>query len=313
MIRMLLRLAALVAAIAVVAIGVLARDGFRRWPTAQYEAPPASARGWDDVLAHPAPIDVETLITGFIDMNRCDNLDPASPLTASCSTPAPLQDLAHLVRHRLRGDFLIDTGLSARFADAPPYGDYSLAMQLFNRALGVRNGQERGRDVAAILSRRAVHPRAAFFTHLHPDHTSGAVDLPADIDYVFGAGEDGFLGRVAVGSHFAGKRLKTLNYDRASAMPPLGRSIDLLGDGSLWAIATPGHTPGHTSYLVNGERPTLIVGDASHFAWAFEHDVPPRAMTRADAARAAVSLAELRQFAARYPRVRLVFGHEIVR
>jgi len=128
----------------------------------------------------------------------------------------------------------------------------------------------------------------------------------------FGRDEQGFLARVAVGSHLAGKpHLRTLDYTSAEAMPPLGPAVDLLGDGSLWAIATPGHTPGHTSYLVNGARPTLLVGDASHFAWAFEHDAAPRGWTSADGARAARSLAQLRRFAALYPQVRVVFGHEL--
>ena len=72
-----------------------------------------------------------------------------------------------------------------------------------------------------------------------------------------------------------------------------------------------GHTTDHTSYLVNGNPPTLLVGDASHFGWAFERDVAPRAFTSDDRARAADSLAGLRRFAARYPRVQLVFGHEM--
>jgi N-acyl homoserine lactone hydrolase len=54
----------------------------------------------------------------------------------------------------------------------------------------------------------------------------------------------------------------------------------------------------------------LVVGDASHFRWAFEHDVAPRAWTSADDVRARESLTGLRRFAARYPQVRMVFGHE---
>lgn len=312
MTRRLVRGAALVAALTAGTFVLLARDGFRSWPTAAYPATKSVYHSWDEVFAHPSTVSVETLVTGFIDMNRCDNLDQSSPRVASCSSPAPLQDLAHIVRHPRLGDYLVDAGFAARFAGSPPYGNYSLAMQLFNRALGVRNGQEHGRDAASVLRARGIHPSAVFFTHLHPDHTSGVVDLPGDVDCVFGAGEEGFLARVAVGSHFAGKtRLEALRFDEAPRMAPFGPSIDLLGDGSLWAISTPGHTPGHTSYLVNGERPALLVGDAPHFAWAFEHDVPPRAMSRADAALAAESLAALRQFGSRYPGVRLVFGHEL--
>jgi len=310
--RLSLRLLTLVLVVALLGTGLLARDGFSRWPTAAYPLPRSSFHSWDDVFAHPAPVTVETLVTGFIDMNRCDNLDPSNPAVASCRSPAPLLDLVHVVRHQRLGVYLIDSGFAATFAESPPYGNYSTAMQLFNRMLGVRNGQQPHADAGGILRARHLTPQAVFFTHLHPDHTSGAADLPADVDYVFGKEEAGFLARVAVGSHFAGKpRLKTLDYASATRMPPLGPAIDLLGDGSLWAISTPGHTPDHSSYLVNTDPPTLLVGDASHFAWAFEHDVPPRAWTSADRGRAIESLAALRTFAHAYPRVRIVFGHEL--
>jgi N-acyl homoserine lactone hydrolase len=309
--RSFVRIFAFAVLVVILGVAFLVREGFARWPTTAYPMLPASSRSWDEVFARRVPVVVETLVTGFIAMNRCDNLDQSNPATASCRSPEPLADLVHLVRHPRLGAYLIDSGFAARFADSPPYGNYSTAMQIFNRILGVRNGQRPHQSVAEILRERHLHPNAVFITHLHPDHTSGVADLPADVDYVFGKAEAGFLARVAVGSHFSGKpRLRTLDYAGIAPMPPLGPALDLLGDGSLWAISTPGHTPGHTSYLVNGDPPTLLVGDASHFAWAFEHDVAPRAFTSDDAARAVESLKELRRFAARYPQVRIVFGHE---
>jgi glyoxylase-like metal-dependent hydrolase (beta-lactamase superfamily II) len=310
--RVLVRIALFATLLTLLAAAVLTRDGFVRWQTSAYPLPRASFHTWDDVFAHPAPVTVETLVTGFIAMNRCDNLDQSNPVLASCRSPEPLVDLVHLIHHSRLGDYLIDSGFSARFADSPPYGNYSLAMQIFNRLLGVRNGQHAHQSAAEMLLERGVRPRAVFFTHLHPDHTSGAADLPADVDYVFDKQEEGFLARVAVGSHFSGKpRLRTLDYTGVTRMPPLGPAVDLLGDGSLWAISTPGHTPGHSAYLVNSSPPTLLVGDASHFAWAFEHDIAPRAMTSADGVHAVESLAGLRRFARDYPNVRIVFGHDI--
>jgi len=308
--RLFVRFSAFVVILALLAVGFLLRDGFGRWQTSPYPIAKASAHSWDEVFAHPSTVTVETLVTGTIDMNRCDNLDQGNPAAASCQSPAPLEDLVHVVRHQ-SGVYLIDSGLAARFADAPPYGNYSPAMRLFTRMLGVRNGQHPRQDTAQALRERGLQARAVFFTHLHPDHTSGAADLPADVDLVFGKNEAGFLARVGVGSHFAGKsHLQTLDYASVPPMPPLGPAVDLLGDGSLWAISTPGHTPDHSSYLVNTDPPTLLLGDASHFAWAFEQNVAPRAWTSADGARAIESLASLRRFAARYPRVRIVYGHE---
>ena len=56
-------------------------------------------------------------------------------------------------------------------------------------------------------------------------------------------------------------------------MAPLGPSVDLFGDGSLWAISVPGHTDDDVAYLINGPEPVLLTGDASHFAWAFNTGV----------------------------------------
>jgi glyoxylase-like metal-dependent hydrolase (beta-lactamase superfamily II) len=52
-------------------------------------------------------------------------------------------------------------------------------------------------------------------------------------------------------------------------MAPLGPSIDLFGDGSLWAISVLGHTDDDVAYLVNGPRPVLLTGDACHTKAAF--------------------------------------------
>ena len=312
LLRLFLRLLATALLVVILVVAFVVRDAVARWPTSPYPISPASSHSWDEVFARPSPIAIETLVTGFIDMNRCDNLDQSNPAVAACRSTEPLLDLVHLVRHPRLGAYLIDAGFAARFAESPPYGNYSTAMQLFNRLLGVRNGQRAHQNAAEMLRDRHLHPNAVFLTHLHPDHTSGVADLPVDVDYVFGKEEAGFLGRVAVGSHFSGKpRVRTLDYAGVPPMPPLGPALDLLGDGSLWAISTPGHTPDHTSYLVNGDPPTLLVGDASHFAWGFERDVAPRALTSSDRMRAVESLAGLRRFAARYPHVRIVFGHEM--
>lgn len=86
--------------------------------------------------------------------------------------------------------------------------------------------------------------------------------------------------------------------------------MDLLGDGSFWAISAPGHTDDDIAYLVNGATPILFTGDASHFAWAFANGVAPHGWNAAGTARAYVSLEQLRAFAKMYPQVRLVYGHD---
>ena len=181
------------AAILILVVGALAtylmRGGFRRFEITPYPVPPAAVRSWKDVLGHPRGISMGTLQTGVVHMDACLNLDPDSPRQAECDhVPRDLAVLVHWIRHPDRGDFLIDAGFDDSFAKHPPYGNYTDAMILFNRANGVTNRQEPGADLAAQLARLNIHPQAVFFTHLHPDHTGGVpgrhdIDESQELNY----------------------------------------------------------------------------------------------------------------------------------
>jgi len=304
--------AAVLIVVVIALIGYLLRGGFRRFETASYKVPPAAFTNWNDVLKHPSDISLLTFQTGVVHMDACLNLDPASPKQAECDhAPRDLTVLVHWVHHPRFGDFLIDTGFDDSFAKHPPYGNYTEAMQLFNWVNGVTNRQQPGEDLAAQLARLNVHPRAVFFTHFHPDHTGGVPALGPQTEFIFGKAEPSFLARAAVANHFSGKsRFSSLDFSAAPIMSPLGASIDLFGDGSLWAISVPGHTDDDIAYLINGPRPVLLTGDASHFKWAFETGVAPRGWNQAGTARAYKSLALLRDFARAYPNVTLLYGHD---
>jgi putative FmdB family regulatory protein len=146
-----------------------------------------------------------------------------------------------------------------------------------------------------------------------PSHTAGVPGLPHDVPYVAGRGslDDAYeSGMMAHIDHLRGvSQLEEIDFSAARELAPLGKAVDLLGDGSLWAIHTPGHSRGHVSYLVNATSgPVLLIGDASHTRWGFEHGVAPGKVTDAAASRA--SLERIAAFARAYPRVKLVFGHE---
>jgi N-acyl homoserine lactone hydrolase len=264
------------------------------------------------VLAHPRDISLTTFQTGVVHMDACLNLDPASPRQADCDhLPRDLAVLVHWVHHPRFGDFLIDTGFDDSFAKHPPYGSYAGAMKLFNWANGVSNRQEPGMDLAAQLARLNVHPKAVFFTHLHPDHTGGVPALGLQTEFVFGKAEASFLARAAVANHFqANAKFFSIDFLAAPSIPPLGPCVDLLGDGSFWAISAPGHTDDDMAFLINKAAPVLLTGDASHFAWAFKTGVGPRGWNAAGTARGRVSLEQLRAFARAYPSVKLIYGHE---
>jgi N-acyl homoserine lactone hydrolase len=103
-------------------------------------------------------------------------------------------------------------------------------------------------------------------THLHFDHVGSLALLPPSIPVVVQR-------REWEAGHDAGAVQRNFFYPRDYAGD--GREVvlvdgdhDLLGDGSLELLLTPGHTPGHQSVRVGGG---LILGaDVSHFASGLE-------------------------------------------
>jgi N-acyl homoserine lactone hydrolase len=68
--------------------------------------------------------------------------------------------------------------------------------------------------------------------------------------------------------------LRTFNGVGAVSLGPIAEAYDLLGDGSLWALSTPGHTPGAMSYLARTPTgPVLFTGNTSYTIWGWEHGV----------------------------------------
>ena len=97
----------------------------------------------------------------------------------------------------------------------------------------------------AFLAERTATLVQVLDTHVHADHLSGGTDLArrADAPFFVAAGE---------------------GFDLRAVVRPLADGAELTvganGSGaSIRVIATPGHTPGSTSYLVNGRW--LLSGD----------------------------------------------------
>jgi glyoxylase-like metal-dependent hydrolase (beta-lactamase superfamily II) len=99
-------------------------------------------------------------------------------------------------------------------------------------------------------------------THLHYDHAGGLQLLPPSVPIVvqrreWEAGQDS----AAVERNF----FQPVDYAEAAHQVELvDGDHDLLGDGSIELLSTPGHTPGHQSIRVGGRL--VIGGDVSHFA-----------------------------------------------
>jgi N-acyl homoserine lactone hydrolase len=148
---------------------------------------------------------------------------------------------------------LVDTGLHpGAVADAAKHYGSADALALFKL--------EQDASLADQLDLSTV--TRVVMTHLHFDHASGLGLLPSSVPIViqrreWDAGQD----REAVRKNF----FLPADYGGvADQIVLVDGDHDLLGDGSIQLLLTPGHTPGHQSVRV-GER-LVIGGDVTHYA-----------------------------------------------
>ncbi|HEY7835882.1 MAG TPA: N-acyl homoserine lactonase family protein [Solirubrobacteraceae bacterium] len=146
---------------------------------------------------------------------------------------------------------LLDTGLNpAAVRDtAGHYGAQTAIMEL-----------EQDLDISAQVDLASL--TKVVLTHLHFDHAGGLALVPPSVPIVLQRREwEGGKDEATIRRNFffprdyalEGRRIELVDGDH-----------DLLGDGSIELLLTPGHTPGHQSVRLAG---TLVLGaDVAHFA-----------------------------------------------
>lgn len=177
--------------------------------------------------------------------------------------------VAFLVEHPSAGPILIDTGLHSSAAVDPKKNLGRVGARLLG---GLE--MEQADAVAAQLRRRGIDHgdvRLVVMTHLHFDHASAMAEFP-EATFVFTKAEweaaieprgwaRGY--RQQQFDHAFDYRLIDFEGSDVDSYATFGRSVDLLGDGSIRAVYTPGHTHGHMSIVLRlSEREALVAGDA---------------------------------------------------
>lgn len=265
-------------------------------------------QSWQDIQAHANKTSLTTFTTGILTVPTSGMLNRSDPKTDIFTEDSiDVEVYAHWIRHSEKGDFLIDSGLDHRFGESAR-GSQKGFIAPFIIEGGV---QEVGQDILSQLEENQVNVKGVFLTHVHSDHSAGIPALPEGTPIMLGKGASLHQYPFALyNDHFDNvETLYELDFSQGVNIQPLGKMLDLLGDGSIWAISTPGHTEGHVSYLVNSfEGWVLLTGDASHTRWGFENNVIPG--WSEDDSEAEKSLQGLIQFSQQNPGVRIVFGHE---
>jgi N-acyl homoserine lactone hydrolase len=231
------------------------------------------------------------------------------PRSEWLSLPVP----AFLVRHPGVGPVLVDTGLHPSVASDPRDNLGRIGARIYEL--------EQGRDVPAQLRGRGLRPEEVglvILTHLHLDHASAISEFPRA---VFVVSEHEWLA-ATTGRRPSLRHYRHAHFDHAfefvsvdfdselvDSYGPFGRTVDLLGDGSIRLVYTPGHSAGHMSVILRlPRRDFVVVGDAAYTWRQFESEHPPFML--ADEHNWRRSLHELQQYRRAYPYALMVPGHD---
>jgi N-acyl homoserine lactone hydrolase len=276
---------------------------------------PISSKAMEALIDQPGPIELGTVVGAdwIADLSGLLNLkDPKAVQAGLKDHEEPIKVYTHVVRHPTQGFFLVDTGVSKRLVEDPESVGVGWVLRKFAKIQRMQVRQ----DTSSVIKAEGVPLKGVFMTHLHLDHISGMPDVPKDVPIYTGPGEpeySSFVHMAVQGTEDSLLEGRPALREFQFSKDPGGNFegvIDVFGDGSFFAIQTPGHTPGHVSYLARTPTgPVLLTGDTAHTRWGWENDVEPGTYTdNRESERK--SLLALKALSERHPKISVKLGHQ---
>lgn len=172
---------------------------------------------------------------------------------------------AWLIDHPERR-ILVDTGESAAFGTPEYFGGAARGMGRIYPKI-IDGTAAAGNDLPAVIARTG-HDLAKIdlcvLTHTHSDHVGNLDALPASTRLLVSPEE---LVPVARSGRLLGKLPtdgRVQRTQRSMAHAVFGTVMPLTQSGDVYVVATPGHTGGHQSVVIDlGDRRILLAGDSA--------------------------------------------------
>lgn len=279
---------------------------------------PASSNALVALLGQPGPATLEKITAGdwVVKTSGLINLEHPTALAAGLTdADEPIHLYLYVLRHPRFGTFIVDSGLEERFRAEGGNDRLGAVLRSAMKTddLVVRT------STREWLASNAGELDGVFLTHMHLDHILGLPDLPKDTPVYTGPGEtraQDLLNAFVQGTTDRMLEGKGPIREWAFEADPAGRFagvLDVFGDGSVFALHVPGHSPGSTAFVIRTpDGPHLLAGDVSHTRWGWEHDVEPGTFSN-DAEQSASTFHRLRAFAAEQESLSVHLGHQSLR